>query len=33
MWTVFECSRDGVLRHLRGLCLIAVGMVCYVDCV
>ena len=30
MWTVFDCSRDGVLR---GLCLIAVGMVSYVDCV
>ena len=30
MWAVFVCSRDGVLR---GPCLIAVGMVCYVDCV
>ena len=30
MWTVFDCSRD---RVLCGLCLIAVGMVCYVDCV
>ena len=30
MWTVFDCSRDDVLC---GLCLIAVGMVSYVDCV
>ena len=30
MWTVFDCGRDSVLR---GLCLIAVGMVSYVDCV